>query len=481
MPSSANDGGAAILITLVAYKLVLLAIGLWAHRRNRDSSDYFLGGRSLGPFVAAISASASSSSAWTMLGVSGFAYAKGLSALWLFPSCVGGFALNWYVLAPRLRRMSHANHSLTVTEFLAGPREAPLHRPIKIFASLIILFSLLVYVTSQFQGAGKTFAETFGMDRNASILLGSTIVVAYTLLGGFWAVSLTDTLQGMVMAITATLLPIAALARVGLSGLSEAITETSATVPGYSSVTGDFAGTAAVGLVLGFLGIGLGYPGQPHVVNRFMALRDDDSVATGRRVAMGWAIVVYAGMILLGLCGRALQSLVLQDGETIMIAAANELFTPVLAGVMIAAVLSAIMSTADSQLLVASSSVSHDLGAAGKSQKSVLWRSRLVVLTLSAAAVVAAISGSQEIFSPVLFAWTAMGAAFGPLLVLTVSRGPVPPLATLCSMATGFSVAVGTHFLGLGAEDKWLSQVVPFVLASVVAIALSNQRTAETR
>ncbi|MBL4682958.1 MAG: hypothetical protein JKY37_00090, partial [Nannocystaceae bacterium] len=178
----------AILITLVAYKIVLIGIGVAASRRTADAADFFLGGRRLGPGVAALSASASSSSAWTLLGVSGAAYAWGIASIWIVPACVGGFALNWYVLAPRLRRHSAAEGSLTVTEVLAGFGEGPWPRRIRVVASVIVLVSLLTYVASQFQGAGKTFAETFDMSQSSAALLGAAIVVAYTILGGFWAV-----------------------------------------------------------------------------------------------------------------------------------------------------------------------------------------------------------------------------------------------------------------------------------------------------
>lgn len=466
-------GTLAILVTLIAYKLVLLGIGLWAQRRNRDTADFFLGGRRLGPAVAALSASASSSSVWTLLGVSGYAYDYGLSAIWVFPACVGGFALNWWVLAPRLRRLSLERGALTVTEVLAGPRTQPLHRAITVFASVIVLFSLLVYVASQFQGAGKTFAETFELSQQSSILIGSTVVVAYTLLGGFWAVSVTDTLQGLVMAATSIVLPVVALVAVGgLDPLADAVA--ACEIEGYTSWTENFGGAAAIGLVLGFLGIGLGYPGQPHVVNRFMALRDERAVVTGRRVAMTWAVVVYAGMILLGLCCRALTDLELRDGEKVFVAAANQLLTPVLAGVMIAAVLSAIMSTADSQLLVAASAVSHDLRRDHDAHHDTLRASRLTVLGLSAGAVVAALFSDEKVFSSVLFAWTAMGAAFGPLLLLTIWRRAVPPLATLLAMMTGFLTAVVAYLLPLGHDELWLERVVPFVLATAVALAFSR-------
>ena len=467
-----------VLVTLVAYELVLVGIGLLAQRRTHDGLDFFLGGRQLGPTVAAISSAASSSSAWTLLGVSGAAYGWGLGALWLFPACVGGFVLNWTIVAPGLRRLSHATGAVTVTELLAGPVGRPGRQAIIVVASAITLLSLGAYVASQFQGAGKTFGETFGLSLTGSILIGATIVVVYTMLGGFWAVSLTDTLQGFLMAATSVLLPLAALIAVGgPTGLVEGLRN----IPGanYLSLTRGLPSAAGVGFVLGLFGIGIGYPGQPHVVNRYMALKRGRSILRRARViSIGWAVVVYAGMLLLGLCGRVLYP-DLADPEVVLIIAANDLLPAVVAGVMIAAVLSAIMSTADSQLLVAASSISHDLEVGRSSSWNLLSRSRMVVLFLSLGAVGAALYGSQEIFSRVLFAWAAMGSAFAPLILLTVWRGPVSAGATLAAMTTGFLLSVTAYWLPASDWKDVVEYIVPWALAFVLAVSLGAGRPLE--
>ena len=464
--SDGEQSAVAVLVTLVLYKAVLVAVGVWASRRSRDGADYILGGRALGPWVAAVSASASSSSAWSLLGVSGAAYAWGLGAFWLFPACVGGFALNWFVLAPAVRRHSHDNNSLTLTELLAGDLEPLWRRRFEIVASLIILVSLSTYVASQFQGAGKTFYETFDVSLELSIVLGATVVVLYTLLGGFWAVSVTDTVQGLLMAVVAVVLPAVALTEVGgpaalLQGMR------ALDVDGFASFTRGAEGAAALGFVMGLLGVGLGYPGQPHVVNRLMALRDERATTVARRIAMGWAMVVYAGMLVLGWAGRILFTQ-LRDQEVVFIAAANELFPPVVSGVVLAAVLSAIMSTADSQLLVAASSVTHDLRIGAASRWDLARRSRLAVVILSLVAVVVALVGSAEIFSKVLFAWTAMGAAFGPLVLVRMSAGPIRGGYALGAMVTGFCFSVAAYWIPWS-QGTWLERVLPFVLAGLLA------------
>jgi sodium/proline symporter len=242
---------------------------------------------------------------------------------------------------------------------------------------------------------------------------------------------------------------------------------------------GGLGPAAAIGFVAGLLGIGLGYPGQPHVVNRFMALREGAAeIRIARVCAIGWAAVVYAGMILLGLCAR-IKFPDLADGEQALTHAAETLFGPVVAGIMIAAVLSAVMSTADSQLLVAASSVTHDLGLGGGTRASLLVRSRVVVLALSAGAVVAALTVDATIFDRVLFAWSAMGCAFGPLLLVTVLRGPVSPGGTIASMLVGFALSAGGYLARplelLGDWSAATERVVAFAAAGAIALAASRR------
>ena len=478
------DEAAVILTTLIAYKVLLVGIGLWAERRNASGADFFLGGRRLGPLVAAISASASSSSGWTLLGVSGAAWKDGLSALWLFPACVGGFLLNWYVLAPAMLRYSHRTGAITVTDVLAG-QGARRSRSIAILAALIVLLSLGAYVASQYQAAGKTFHEALDAPLETSILAGAGVVLIYTLLGGFWAVSITDTLQGLVMAATATILPIAALIHIG--GFGALYAELSRVAPeGWLSLGGPRPTSVAIGATLGLLGIGLGYPGQPHVVNRFMAIRDGgDTLVRARRMALTWALLVYAGMLLLGICGRALFPTSL-DGEVVFLKATRALFHPLIAGVMVAAVLSAIMSTVDSQLLVAASAVTHDLQLGGADERSMLLRSRATVLVLGLVAAGVALIAEASIFRNVLFGWSAMGAAFGPALLLRVALGRnVAPPRMLLLIAVGFGWSVIAYLLArentavLDPALRWLhAGTVPFVGTFVLGWFVSEPRDA---
>ena len=469
----------AILLTVIVYQVLMLGIGWWASKRNQDSEDFYLGGRRLGPLVAALSASASSSSAWSLLGVSGAAFTWGLPAIWLIPATLGGFLINWYLIAPRLARDSRANGAVTLTEFLAGPRGDPARIAIMRLGAAVIVFSFTFYIAAQFQAAGSTFASVLNLPVGIAIVIGAAVVLAYVWLGGFWAASVTDTVQGMLMVFSAVLLPLVALASVGgpaelAAGLVPDTTGADAIADGPRDGlwTGQASLPAAFGFVLGLFGIGLGYPGQPHVVNRFMAIRDQAAIVSGRRVAIAWAAVLYAGMVLLGWCGRVLVS-DFNDGEQIFFHLSALLLPAVFAGVMVSAILSAIMSTADSQLLVAASSISHDLRDGRDAGWGGLVQARWVVLGIGAVAVLLAIFFPETIFDRVLFAWQALAAAFGPLLVVTLWRGTVAPRWRVAALATGFLSTVVLS-LTVDSPGDWVERLLPLALA--LALALRGSR-----
>ncbi|MFQ5671223.1 MAG: sodium/proline symporter [Acidobacteriota bacterium] len=457
----------AILLVLAAYNLALILIGLWASRRTRDTEDFFLGGRQLGALVAAISASASSSSAWTLLGVSGAAYVWGLPAFWLFPATLLGFLINWLWVAPRLMAVSRAQGALTLAEIIAGNPRHKLYPLIMTAASCIIVFSFIFYVASQFQAAGNAFATSFGLSMGASILLGAGIILVYTLLGGFWAVSVTDTLQGLLMAVTAIWLPLAALSAAGgWRGLWAGLAAPGS--PGTGGLLAVPADLVGLGFVLGTLGIGLGYPGQPHVVNRFMALKSRQALRQARIIALVWATVIYAGMLLLGWCGRVLFG-DLDQTEQVFFHVTHAVLPPGIAGIMIAAVLSAIMSTADSQLLVSASSVAHDLPRAWDAEERGLPTSRWVVLALCVLAALLALWVPDDIFTRVLFAWHAVGSSFGPILLVRLTGRAIQSRAILAALCAGFGLTLLLHFQGDWPGDV-AERLLPFAVALGIAI-----------
>lgn len=454
-----------VAITLLIYKLVLIAIGFWASSRNKNEEDFFLGGRALGPVVAAISYSASASSAWTLLGLSGAAYVMGLSVLWVAGGSCIGMLVAWFWVGPRLMDYSRRKNQLTVTQFLADDSSGGQRQAIVLAASVIIIFSFTFYVAAQFQGAGNTFSSTFGLSMSTSIILGALIITIYTLLGGFWAVSVTDTVQGTLMGLTALLLPIVALFEAGgWSGFTAALQAVS--TPAQLSLTGGNAGLLAVGMIVGGLSIGFGTFGQPHLLVRFMALRDHKALRQARVITIVWYGIVFGGMVLLGLIGHVLHPGI-DNPETIFFTLTDSLFTPVLGAILLAAVLSAIMSTADSQLLVAASAIAHDLGHGKGHAQTSLMVSRLTIVALVIVAVLVALYLPEEIFSRVLFAWVALGAAFGPTLFMRLANVPLNPIGVLLSILTGFGLAVVFYLLPNTTGDI-VERLAPFCASFAV-------------
>lgn len=435
----------SIVVTLIFYKLLLLGIGLWTNQRNRTKDDFFLGGRSLGPVIAAVSYCASSSSAWTLLGMSGVAYSIGVSSLWLAFGAIFGASFAWLWIAPRLLEHSHRKKLLTLTDFLTEGASSLQAKRIRLAATAILLFSFILYVAAQFQGAGTTFNAVFDLNANTSILLGGMIVIVYVLLGGFWAVSITDTLQGLVMLSAAIVLPLLALYHAGgYAGIHSSLEAQQ--LDTLLALNFKHTGLGAAGFILGGLAVGLSTFGQPHLVSRFMALKNQQALRYARWIAIGWFALVFLGMCLLGLAMRALLP-EMNNPEALFFEAAANLLPNIFAGIMIAAVLSAIMSTADSMLLAAAASISHDLGVAARYPKKELFVARLSMVALSLAAIFLALILPASIFDRALFAWVAIGSAFGPILVFKLSGRSASSNAILWAMILSFSLAVGLHNL----------------------------------
>ncbi|MDA0666827.1 MAG: sodium/proline symporter [Planctomycetota bacterium] len=460
---------AALVMTLVVYKVLLLSVGFWASRRTTTDADFYLGGSGLGPWVAALSSAASSSSAWTLLGVSGVAFTQGVSAIWLLPACMGGFLLNWLVVARPLKRETDRTGAVTLAEYLAEGSPPKRHRAFIVSASLVILSSLLIYVASQFQAAGKTFAEILDMEFSTAVLIGGAVVMVYTISGGFWAASVTDMIQGIVMAAASIAVPLVALIEVG--GFQELWNGLGNAGEMYVDPWRGKHGWTLAAFLIGTLGIGLGYPGQPHVVNRFMALRSEKDIRLGTWISIVWGLVIYMGMLLAGWCGRVLVGS-MEDGEKILIRLSTDLFSPVFGGIILAAILSAIMSTADSQLLVCGSTVSYDLPK-GKGKRRILLN-RLTILGLGGAAILAAINLSASIFDSVLFAWSGLGAAFGPLLLVRLSGRKVASSWALASLWTGFLVTL--VWMPIKPMVGGLYELVPAFFASMLCVVLGIRR-----
>lgn len=463
-----------LLTTLVLYNLLLIGIGFWAQSRTRDEEDFFLGGRKLGALVAAVSYSSSASSAWTLLGVSGMAFVIGLPVIWIAGGSITGMLIAWFWIAPRISAYTRKHGHITLTDLLAHGSDGTPRRRITITASLIILLSFTFYVAAQFQATGNLFSSSFDFSMTGSILIGASIILVYTLLGGFWAVSVTDTVQGLLMAATALLLPLAALAEAGgWGGFIDSLKAVSS--PAQLSWTGTNAALYGAGVIVGSLAISLGTYGQPHLLVRFMALRDERALHFGRMITIAWYLLVFSGMCLLGLLGHVLVQQI-DNPENIFFVLANDLFSPVVAGILLAGVLSAIMSTADSQLLVSASAVARDFRVPGLNQpvRSSLLVSRLAIVLVVVLSVLVALYMPEKIFNRVLFAWSALGAAFGPVVILRLAGVVLKPSGVLASMLTGFGLSIVFYLLPNAPGDV-AERMIPFVLSALLVWSLRQK------
>lgn len=452
--------------TLIFYKAILLLIGFWSQQRTKSTTDYFLGGRNLGPVVAAISYGASSASAWTLLGMSGVAYVLGLPSIWIAAGAIAGCAVAWIWIAPRLMRHTRSRDQLTLTEFLAeDPTQDTQGKTTTVarIASAVILLSFIFYIAAQFQGSATTFSAVFNLPLAESLILGATIITVYTFLGGFWAASITDTLQGGLMFVAAILLPTTAFVHLG--GW-EAVQASGMFDRANLTLTGKNTGLAAVGFILGSLAVGIGTLGQPHLLNRFMALRDDRALKTAQLLAIGWITLIFLCMFALGILGRIILP-DLADPEALFFQLSERLLHPVVAALLLAAVLSAIMSTADSMLLVVASTISHDLKLQRLLPGRELLLSRLSMTAVAVLAVLVALFLPATIFERVLFAWIAIGSAFGPTVLARLAGLHLSTRSVANSIVTGFVLAV-TLYLLPNTPGDWAERFIPFCAASFV-------------
>jgi len=394
--------------------------------------------------------------------VSGAAYVWGLSAIWLLPGVLIGYFVSWTWVAPRLMEISRQTGAVTLPELLFGGFDEKEKIILLRLTTIIITCSLIVYVAAQFQGAGTAFSSVLGISQELSIIIGATVILIYTFIGGFWAASLTDTIQAILMFIVALFLPLFLLIFIG--GFDDLIFSVKAIgTEAEGSLTGVHTGLMGLGFIIGTISIGFGYPGQPFVVNRFMAARDIKAIRRGRIIAIGWATIIFGGMILLGLCAKVMYSTV-PDPESVLFFISQRLFGPVFAGIITAAVLSAIMSTADSQLLAVASSVDRDWkGGKGTNISS----ARVAIFLVVIFAIILSLYAPETIFTRVVFAWTALGAAFVPMVFSKVLSWRVSSIAAGLSIVTGFLMTVILHQLPDTPGDI-LERVLPMLLGFII-------------
>ncbi len=470
--------------TFLAYLVVVLVIGVIAWRRTANLSDYILGGRRLGSWVTAFSAQASDMSGWLLLGLPGYAYLAGLESLWLLMGLLIGTYANWLLVAARLRRATQRyGDSLTLPDYFER-RFADRSGLLRIISASFILVFFTFYTSSGLVAGGKLFEAVFGMPYLWAVAAGAGAIVIYTFIGGFLAVSWTDFLQGSLMFLALVFVVVMAWQAVGgWAGTAAALEAGNpALLDPFTAASGE---TLSLIAVLSLLGWGLGYVGQPHILARFMAARSaEHTIPVARRIAMSWVSVTLVCGTLVGLLGIAYlpEPLVGADSEKVFIYMASALFHPVVAGICLAGILAAVMSTADSQLLVASSAVSEDFykGLVRKQAEEgeLLWVGRLAVIGIAVVAFGFAIDPQSKVLDLVAYAWAGFGAAFGPAIVLSLYWSGMTRNGALAGIVVGGLTVILWRQLSGGIFD--LYEIVPGVVFSSLAILLGSF-TGQTR
>lgn len=441
------------IISFSLYCLGMLIIGLWTFSKTSTLSDYILGGRSLNPWVAALSAQASDFSGWLLLGLPGAVYASGISGMWIGVGLAVGAYLNWQFIAKRLRQYTEVSKdSVTLPEFLENRFRDKSHS-LRVVSALFILIFYMIYVASGLVASGKLFVAIFdGMTFTTGLWIGAIVVIAYTFLGGFLAASYTDFIQGSLMFLALVIAPVYVIWG-HLGGLSGLWTKLSSINPDLlyvtSTVTSDFgegifwqsAGTAGFITIISLLAWGLGYPGQPHIIARFMGIRSAKDVPKAKMIAMIWIGVSLLGAIFVALAGIAYFDIPLDDPEQVFIQIIQVLFNPWVAGFLLAAVLAAVMSTMDSQLVVACSALAEDFYKPffrkGASPKELMWVGRIATVVIAVIALIIASTGSQSVLGIVSYAWAGFGAVFGPAVIFALWWRRTTGLGVLLGMLVG--------------------------------------------
>ncbi|MDP5292251.1 sodium/proline symporter PutP [Oceanimonas sp. CHS3-5] len=467
----------AITGTFIVYLLGMLAIGYYAYKRTASSADYFLGGRSLGPWPAAISAGASDMSGWLLLGLPGYAYVAGIESLWLAGGLLLGTWANWQFCAKRLRTYTiETDNALTIPEYLSRRFEDN-SKLLQTIAAFFILLFFLFYTSSGLVAGGKLFETVFGLDYQIAVVAGTVCIVSYTLFGGFLAVSWTDLVQGLLMAAALMFVPIAAME----GGFGQLGQDLSAINPELLTLWNDINGEPLSLVAIASLAAwGLGYFGQPHILARFKATRSNKDIGTARRIAVSWSLLSMAGAVMVGMVGLLYvqqQGDALADSETIFMVLVNALFHPVIAGILLAAILAAIMSTADSQLLVSSSALAEDfyrrVFRPDASSQSIVNVGRFAVIALSVIALILAFNPDSTVLGLVSYAWAGFGAAFGPALLFSLYWRNMNRNGALAGVLTGGVTVVVWKQLSGGLFD--LYEIVPgFVFASLAIVLVST-------
>ncbi|WP_258174910.1 sodium/proline symporter PutP [Actinopolyspora mortivallis] len=477
------DISPSVLTTFAAYLVVMIVIGVWVYRRTNTLADFALGGRRLNAPTAALSAQASDMSGWLLLGLPGAVYAQGVGATWIAIGLAAGTYLNWLLVAPRLRTYTErASNAVSLSAYLESRFEDGT-RSLRLVSALVIVVFFTVYVSSGLVAGGVLFEDVFGVDSRLAITVSVAVIVMYAFLGGFLAVSFTDVVQGTMMFLALLVLPLMGIALLGgFGGLGGALAERTPALLDMGREASFTDGTWSAGSGLGFVSIvsllawGPGYFGQPHILARFMGIRSVHHIPVARRISTSWVLVTLLGASLVGLVGIGLLDQPLDNPERVFIALARELLNPWVAGVLLAAVLAAIMSTADSQLLVASTALTEDFYRAfvhrAASERALVWVGRATVILVAIVAYVIALGGGA-VLDIVSYAWAGFGSAFGPVILLSLFWPRMTWTGALGGIVGGaVTVVVWQNVEALSGTGVY--EMIPGWIVALLAIVVCN-------
>jgi len=471
---------AIIIATMVLYMGICLGLGLIAWRRTQNLGDFILGGRSLGSWVTALSAQATDMSGWLLMGLPGLAYASGFDGIWLLFGLAVGTWLNWrWIAAPLREATERLSNSLTIPDYLER-RFRDDSRLLRSISAIFILVFFVFYTSSGFVAAGRLFESLFGLPYVEAIFWGSIVMLTYTFLGGFLAVSWSDVLQGTLMFVALVMVAVLGVALAGgFTTTFERLETLDATL--LDPFIADGGEALGVIGILSLLGWGLGYAGQPHILARFMAAKSVAHITLARRVAMTWVVIVMVAAVLVGLSGRLVlpQPLAGADAEKVFIVMSTTFLHPALAGLCLAGIMAAVMSTASAQLLVASSAFTQDfygsLFRPRASTSELLWAGRLSVLAIALLALVIALNPDSTVLDLVAWAWAGFGAAFGPAIILSLYDSKTTRNGALAGIIAGGLTVIlwkqGAHLGGWFA----LYELVPGFLLSTLSILVVSR------
>lgn len=481
-----NSRTIGILLVIIIYLVGMVAVGVYFMKKNSSTGDYYLGGRKLGPFVTAMSAEASDMSSWLLMGLPGVTYLTGIAdATWTAIGLAIGTYLNWLIVAKRLRRYSViAGNAITIPDFFSNRYRDKSKILVAISAIFIVIF-FIPYTASGFAACGKLFSSLFGMPYFQAMVISAIVIVLYTAMGGFSAASTTDLIQSIVMTAALIFVVCFGVSRVGGT---DVVIEQASELPGYLSMTEIYSGGVAkdYGLIQIFsmLAWGLGYFGMPHVLLRFMAIEDENKIKLSRRIASIWVVISMGIAIFIGIVGYNLSkggmidTLVGSDSETLIIQIATlmsktSVWGVMIAGVIMSGILACTMSTADSQLLAASSSISENLLKGvfkmNISEKASLVAARVTVLVIAVFGVIIAIDPNSSVFAIVSFAWAGFGAVFGPVMLLALFWKRSNRYGAMVSMVAGGVMIFVWKYLVRPMGGAWdIYELLPAFLVAIV-------------